>query len=137
MLLCSTVVSLIPPSGNVLVCPGEQGSIQCMTTERPIFWINGPLSRLINSVQPPEELGNLTLAVISVMLDGSNLRVTSNATISYSQLSGSSLLVVCSEATTSNSESATFIPAGKCCLSLPLCACVHIHKLHAIIMINQ
>ena len=90
-----------------------------MTTERPILWISGSICRLINSVQPPEEFGNLTLSVISVMLDGSNLRVTSNATISYSKLSGS-LMVECREATTSNSESATFIPAGKCMLT---CMC--------------
>ena len=82
-----------------------------MTTERSLLWISDSGNRLINSLQPPVMLGNLTLTVLSVMLDGSNLRVTSNATISYSQFG--SLLVVCREATTSNSDSATFIPAGK------------------------
>ena len=93
------------------VCPGKLGSIQCVTTEGSLLWISDSGNRLINSLQPPVLLGNLTLSVISVMPDGSNLRVTSIATISYSQFG--SLLVVCSEITTSNSDSATFIPAGK------------------------
>ena len=102
------------------VCPGELGSIQCVTTEQPILWTSDSGNRLFSSeLQAPVMLGNLTLSVVSVMVDGSNLRVTSNATISYSKLSGS-LMVECREATTSNSESATFIPAGKCMLT---CMC--------------
>ena len=64
-------------------------------------------------MQPPVMIGNLTVSVVSAEPDGSNLRVTSNAMISYFQLSGSSLLVVCRETTTSINETATFIPAGE------------------------
>ena len=113
-------VSLMP-SGNVYVCPGEQGFIRCMTTLGPILWISDSGNHLFNSApKPPGMLGNLTVSVVSAEPDGSNLRVTSNAMISYFQLSGSSLLVVCEETTTKINESATFIPAGECILLFQL-----------------
>ena len=83
-----------------------------MTTEGSLLWTSNSLNRLLNSLQSPVMLGNLTLTVISAVVEGSTIRVTSNATISYFQFS--SLLVECSETTTSKSENATFIPAGKC-----------------------
>ena len=85
----------------------------CSTTERALVWIIGSESRLLNSIQPDEPLGNLTLSVQSAVVTGSTLTVNSTATVNNFKASLNNTLVVCSEFTTNFSKQATFVTAGK------------------------
>lgn len=111
---CSTlhVVSLTP-SGNLSVCYNESVSLNCMTTNGPILWIEGSKNHLYNSFQDPVMLGILYLKVVSVNFDGVSLRVTSTATIDQFQFNSSGLTVECRETTSMNNSQTTLEAAGK------------------------
>ena len=78
------------------------------------MWISGSRNRVLNSIEPDEPFGNLTLSVQSAVVTGnSQLRVNSTATVNNFKASLNNTLVVCSESTTSDSKQATFVTAGK------------------------
>ena len=110
LFVCLSV--LLTPSGNVPVCPGGSGSLKCMTTVGSLVWTSNSINSLLNSEQDPVMVGNLTLSVESVVANGTTISVTSNATIDNFFSNG--LMVECSETTTDNSSTATFVfTAGK------------------------
>ena len=105
-------MSLIP-SGNISVCYNDSVSFNCTTTNGPILWIEGSMNHLFNSVQDPVMLGNLQLNVVSVVLNGGSLSVTSTATIDQFRFTSSGLTVECQETTSMNSSQATLKAASK------------------------
>ena len=104
---------ILSPSGNVTVCPGGSSTLNCTTTVGPLMWTSNSIDRFFNSEQSPVvTLGNLTLRVANVTFDGSTVSVISIATIDNFFSNG--LMVECSETTTNNMSTATFVfPVGK------------------------
>lgn len=114
---CSSTVNLVP-SGDVPVCYNNDSStLTCMTTEGSLLWIyNGSMSHFINKLRDSVMLGNLNISVVSVVVNGSSLSVTSTATIDIFQFFSSmsnSLTVQCKESSTGITKQSTFIKAGK------------------------
>lgn len=104
---------ILSPSGNFSVCYNDSLLITCMTTEGPLLWVTGSLSRLFNSKQDPIMLGNLYLRVMSAEVAGNSISVTLTATLDRFTLTSSGLDVKCTE-TTTEIRKELFVTSGKC-----------------------
>ena len=103
---------ILMPAGNFSVCYNDSLLLTCTTTEGPLVWDIGSMSRLLNQDDPPVMLGNLNLTVISVEEDGNSISVTSTATLDRFTLTSSGLAVECREATTPIRRE-VFVTSGK------------------------